>query len=170
MLHVLYTATKALHILLAVMWLGGALFNLLVVQRALREATPSTRREVTGRIFPAMSRYFNLVGGLTLLSGALLLYLHPHGTAGLTRDLFGKLIVFGAVATVAVLYLAATSIRATWKGIQKALATLPPGEEVPGNVRFLLLRLQVTNGLMVALLLVVFITMVWANQAYWGPR
>lgn len=169
MYHVAYTVVKVFHVLLAVGWVGGALFNLLVVQRALSQATPSTRREAAGRLFPLMSRFFNGIGGLTLLSGLLLAYLHPHGLSGLTGDLWGKLILFATIVTLSALYLAATSIRSTFKGIQKALQTLPPGEPVPGNVRFLMMRLQVTSGLIAALLVVVLAMMVWANQVYWGP-
>lgn len=170
MLHVAFTVVKLVHVLLAISWLGGGIFNILVVQRALAQATPSTRREAAGRLFPLMSRFFNTVGGLTLLSGLLLAYLHPHGLSGLTTDLWGKLVLFSTIVTLAALYLAATSIRSTFKGIQKALETLPPGEPVPGNVRFLMMRLQVTSALIVGLLLLVAAIMVWANQVSWGPH
>lgn len=168
--HVGYTILKVLHVLFAVSWLGGGLFNILVVQRALAEATPSTRREVAGRLFPVMNRFFGIGGGLTLLTGLGLLYLHPHGAWPLLNDQWGRLIAFSVVATLACLYLAGTSIRATFNAVQKAMATLAPGDPVPGNVRFLLVRLQVTSIFIAVLLAIVLALMVWANQVYFGPR
>ncbi|MBI2076823.1 MAG: hypothetical protein HYT80_00420 [Euryarchaeota archaeon] len=164
-----YLATKILHVTLASMWVGGGLLNLLVLQPVLLKALPGTRQEVMGRLAPPLFRYNSIVGGLVLASGALLVTLHPNGWDGLTKTPWGRVVLFAIIVTVAVLYLAGTSVRATMKVMAKVVAATKPGEEPPMNLRFLQARLRFTTFLMNGLVLLVLFVMVFANALYAGP-
>jgi hypothetical protein len=164
-----YALLKVLHVAFAAMWLGGGAFNVFVLQRQLAQATVIVRREFGGRYFAALGPYFNIVGLLTILTGLGLVYLHPLGTGGLTTSLWGRLIVFGLVASLLVLYLVNFAIRPTFKAIAKIQASLEPDALMPVNLRFLLLRVRVTSVLNVVILFGVAAAMVGANVSVFGP-
>ncbi|HLE48022.1 MAG TPA: hypothetical protein VI818_06970 [Candidatus Thermoplasmatota archaeon] len=169
MVDALFLAVKVLHVTFASMWVGGGLLNLIVLQPALAKATMGTRQEAMGRLMPAMFLFNNAVGGLVLLTGLLLVTVHPFGWAAVNESAWGRVILFALIATLAALYLSATSIRATLKALGKATAALQPAEEWPPNVRFLQARLRVTILLVNGLVLLVLFVMVLANVLFAGP-
>lgn len=164
-----YFGLKVLHVFLAVLWVGGGVFNLFLIQRLLAQSTLPTRREFSGRLFPAALRYFNAVGGFTLLTGAGLVSLHPHGWGGLADTRWGRTILFSLIASLLVLYLLNVAIRPTIKALAKAAEEMPPGSEPPAGIRFLQARLRFALYLATGILLLILVLMVYANSVYFGP-
>jgi uncharacterized membrane protein len=168
-----YFLIKALHVVSATLWLGGALFNVFLLQPVLGNATYATRREAMGRFGPALTRYFGIVGGLTFVTGLLVVAMHPHtrslGWAGLTQDRWGKSVLFAIVGSFFALYLGVAALRPTYKAIGKIQAQMQPDQEPSAGLRFLMARVRFTNGLIAVLLVLVLGAMVYANASFFGP-
>ena len=154
---------KAAHVILAALWLGGAILNLVLLQPILGKATYATRREVLGRLSSAMNKYFATVGGLTFLSGIALVSVHPNGWDNITATAWGKTVLFALVLTLFALYLGGAAIRPTLKAIAKVQSQLQPDDEPPANLRFMIMRLQVTSWIVAGILVLATSTMVLAN-------
>lgn len=161
---------KIFHVLLAVAWAGAGLVVQIVVMPLLNQSTPATRREFVGRLTPSLVRYGNYAGGLTLLSGLVLL----HGELGVREltwgnfyaDAWGKFIAFGILVTLLALYLVNVAVAPTWRAIEKLLRELPPDRAVPPNLVFLQKRMSFAGHLALFLILLVLVTMVVANSQY----
>ena len=160
---------KLVHVVLAALWLGGALLNLVLLQPILGKATYASRREVLGRLSPALNKYFGVVGGLTFVTGLLLVWVHPNGWTDITQTAWGKAVLFSLVLTFFVMYLGGAAIRPTLKAIAKVQSQLRPEDEPPANLRFMITRLKVTSWMVVVLLAIVFAVMVWADKLSSGP-
>lgn len=169
MVDYVYFGLKVLHVAAAVLWVGGGVFNQFLVQRLLTQSSPGTRREISGRLFPAVIRYFNAVGGVTLLTGVGLVGFHPHGWGGLAETRWGRTILFSLIASLLVLYLLNVAVRPTVKALAKATAALPPGSEPPPGIRFLQARLRFASYLGTGILLLILVLMVYANSVFFGP-
>jgi putative copper export protein len=155
---------KVVHVGFAALWLGGAILNLVLLQPILGKATYASRREVLGRLSPAMNKYFGIVGGIAFLSGLALVGLHPNGWTNITQTAWGKTVLFALVLTLFALYLGAAAIRPTLNAIAKVQSQLKPEDEPPANLRFLITRLKVTSWMVAILLALVFAVMVYADQ------
>lgn len=160
---------KVVHVGFAALWLGGSMLNLVLLEPVLGKATYPTRREVLGRLSPALNKYFAMVGGLTFLTGLGLVSLHPNGWTNITQTAWGKTVLFALVLALFALYLGGASIRPTLKAIAKVQAQLGPEDETPANLRFLVKRLQITSWMVAALLLLTFVIMVWSDALSSGP-
>jgi hypothetical protein len=169
MADVLYGLVKFVHVLSAALWIGAGAFNVLVLQRLLATAAPETRRDFGARVFTASMRYVNATGGMTVLSGFLLLYLHPHTMANLTTSTWGKLVLAGMLLSFGVLYLINFAIRPTMRAIGKITAEMPKDLPPPASLRFLMARIRITSIFNVVLMLVTFALMIGANVVYFGP-
>lgn len=169
MADVAYALVKFIHVLSAALWIGAGVYNVFVTQRLLATAAPETRRDFGARMMVATMKYINAVGGLTILSGFVLLYLHPHPMGSLTGSLWGKLVLAGILLSFAVLYLVNFAIRPTLKAIGKITAQLPADLPPPANVRFLMARVRITGIFNVVLIVTTFGLMIGANLVYFGP-
>jgi len=169
MADIAYALLKFIHVLSAALWIGAGVFNVFVIQRLLATAAPDTRRDFGARVFTASMKYLNAVGGVTVLSGFVLLYLHPHGMAGLTGSLWGKMVLAGMILSFAVLYLINFAIRPTMRAIAKISAQMPSDMPMPANLRFLMARIRITSIINILLLGVTFGLMIGANVVYFGP-
>lgn len=64
---------RLLHILSAVTWVGGAFFwSMVIAPRVLQRGPPAIRRPFAEAVIPAITRFFQISGGLAILSGILL--------------------------------------------------------------------------------------------------
>jgi hypothetical protein len=169
MVDIVYVAAKLIHVLAASLWIGAGVFNVFVIQRLLASAAPETRLDFGARVSNVGLRYVNAMGILTVLSGFLVLYLHPHPFGGLTESTWGKLVLAGIVLSFAVLYLINFAIRPTMKAIAKVAAQVPADMPMPANLRFLMVRVRVTSIFNLLLMVSIFATMVGANSVYFGP-
>ncbi len=169
MADIVYAIVKFIHVLSAALWIGAGVFNVLVIQRLLATAAPETRRDFGARVIVATMKYVNATGGLTILSGFIVLYLHPHPMSALTSSTWGKLVLAGILLSFAVLYLVNFAIRPTIKAIGKITAQLPADLPPPANVRFLMARVRITSIFNVVLMVVTFGLMIGANVLYFGP-
>ena len=133
-----YAALKLIHVLLAAAWVGAGILSNLVLMPVLARATPMTRREVMGAFSPRMLRFSNMVGGLTLLSGLVLLIpaLDARGLTwgGLTDDPWGRFIAFGLIMNLLALYLVNFAIRPTARVMGKLQQELPPHPPPPPHI------------------------------------
>lgn len=164
-----YGAVKVLHVVCATLWVGGAAWDAFVVRRALGRAPPDTRRNFGAQLVAPTARLLNAAGGLTVLSGLVLVYRHPHGFSGLTASTWGKLVLFSLIAGLLALYLLNFAIRPTFRAIAKIQAEVPPEMPPPANLRFFQARLRVASLLHVGILVAVLATMTAANVVYFGP-
>jgi hypothetical protein len=158
----LITVVKVTHVLLAAAWVGQSVFMNAVVVPQLLQSTPGTRREFMGRLMPIGIRYGNIVGGLTLLSGLLLVYA-MRGSFKLDGT-WGKLVTFAFVGNLAILFLLNLTMKPTLKRMAKFQsevkdATAPP----PPQVMFLQRRLMITSSTMLLIVVTVLAVMVMAN-------
>lgn len=169
MTDVAYAFVKFIHVLAAALWIGAGVFNVLVMQRLLATAAPETRRDFGARVVVATMKYINATGGLTILSGFVLLYLHPHPMGSLSSSTWGKMVLAGILLSFAVLYLLNFAIRPTIKAIGKITAQLPSDLPPPANVRFLMARVRITSIFNVILIVATFGLMIGANVLYFGP-
>ena len=165
----LYAVTKFFHVLAASLWIGAGVYNVFVVQRILATAAPASRKDLGGRLFAASMRYVNAMGSLTILSGFVLVSLHPHGWNGLRDSLWGKMVIAAIILSLAVLYLVNFAVRPTMKAVGKLQAQLPSDLPTPANLRFLMARMRITSIFNVVLMVGVFALMVGANVVYFGP-
>ncbi len=71
----LLTAILAyLHVLSAMAWLGGGLFFAFLIAPHFSRLTPSGSRELFITVIPGVIRFFQIIAGVTVLFGFLLLY------------------------------------------------------------------------------------------------
>lgn len=64
---------RIVHIFSAIMWLGGVfLWNMVIGPRVLQRGPPPIRGPFANAVVPAMTRYYMVAGGLTILSGFVL--------------------------------------------------------------------------------------------------
>lgn len=161
------TVLKVVHVLLAATWFGASAYMNMAVMPQLTQSTPATRREFSGRLIPVGFRVGNIVGGLTLLTGVALYYVTHAGTFDATTQ-SDKLVMFGAIATVAVLYLLNFSMRPLQRAMEKVAAASNPNEPPSHAMTMLQGRLKFTGMLMFFLLLLTAVTMVMANTRVMG--
>lgn len=169
MADIVYAIVKFIHVLSAALWIGAGVFNAFVIQRLLATAAPETRRDFGARVIVATMKYVNATGGLTIVSGFTVLYLHPHPMSTLTSSTWGKLVLAGILLSFAVLYLVNFAIRPTIKAIGKITSQLPADLPPPANVRFLMARVRITSIFNVLLMVATFGLMIGANVLYFGP-
>lgn len=62
------------HIIFAMMWLGGGVMFAVVVAPALAKLSPASSGEFFVKVVPRVARFFQIVAGLTILFGVLLVY------------------------------------------------------------------------------------------------
>jgi uncharacterized membrane protein len=101
----LLTAILAwLHVLSAIMWLGGGIMFGMVIVPTLSRFSPAASGEFLVRVGPRVGRFFQVVAGSTILFGVLLLYniggfglLDPSTTYGIELSIG---ITFALVAFV----------------------------------------------------------------------
>lgn len=64
---------RLVHIFSAITWVGGAfLWSMVVAPRVLRDGPPAIRRPFAEAVIPAITRFFQIAGGLAILSGLVL--------------------------------------------------------------------------------------------------
>jgi putative copper export protein len=157
-----YVAALIVHAVLAAAWFGGTAFAVLAMQPLLRNATHPTRREFSGRFWIALIRFHNIAGGFTLLSGLVLFALHDDAWTTETR--WAKIVWFGLIATLGMLYLVNTGLRSTNRAIEKVSQSIDPASEPPATLRLLQVRMGFTSRLILALQAVVLALMVYASR------
>lgn len=166
----LFAFVKVLHVTLAAAWVGGGALMYFVIRPLVDETTPPTRREVMGRLSPAVIKYTNILGGLTFLTGLALLdgALPRRGLtwATLTDDPWGRLIAFGLILNLLALYLLNFSVRSSWRGIQKIQQEVGTTGDPPAALLFLVKRLGFTTTLLFFLVVIALVAMVAANSLY----
>lgn len=152
---------KTLHVLVASTWVGGTAVMNLVVFPQLRKASPAARGEVLGRLGKAGVRFGNVVGGLTILTGAALAYAMT-GSFRL-EGAWGRLVAVALLLALAVLYLLDFAIRPSLKMIEVLAKDVRPNEPLPLRLVFLQKRVAVTGAMGLTLLVLALVVMVAAN-------
>jgi hypothetical protein len=160
-----YVVTKILHVFLAVAWIGGVLYQQVLVGPVLQKASEEARAEVMAHLMPLSLRYNNAVGGFTLLTGIALVSMHPnYGWGALLEVFWGRLVAFALIGTLAILYLINVAMRPTLRVIQEKMKDAAEGELGAGQVvQIMQKRLAFSSRLALIIGLAVLVAMVVAN-------
>ncbi len=154
------TTVAFLHIVFAIAWLGGGLHFGFILGPRLRTLSPPATMEFVARVGPSTTRYAEIVGGMTILFGLILLYIYFGGdytkwplsleigfTLGFIAFLMGPLVVapafFGKASDIA-------------KEFMKSPQQGPP----PAEFRALLKKGGISSTIATALLLITAVFMV----------
>lgn len=155
-----FTTLKAVHVLLAVVWVGASAYMSLVVSPLLMRSTPAARQEILGRLGPTNLRFANALGGLTLLSGFALYWVQRDGFP--VADMTGKWVLTALLVNLSVLFLLNYALRPTLRTLERLQKEARPGEPPSPMAGLLMKRLTFTGRLMLLLLLGAVVVMVVA--------
>lgn len=171
-----YVVTKMLHVFFAVAWLGGALlWNVLVVPQ-LQKLGPPAGPQAMFAMFEPFLKYGNAMGGLTVLTGLGLVSMHPSsgGWGALLDTLWGRLVAFAIIGSLAMLYLINVAIAPTARKIMEVMKDMPapPADRTddappppPPGIQLLQKRLVFSGRLVLIIGLIVLVAMVAANSS-----
>ncbi len=162
----LNTALLFLHIFSGASWFGGVLLFAVVVGPTIGDFTPATSGEVVIKMLPRILRYMMIFVGLTPILGLLTVFSAPGGMSALApTTTYGMFISAGAflsLVTWAVFFGVAYPTGRKIIGITKEFVknqTAPP----PGLQR-LAMRLKISAGIGLVLLIAILICMVAATS------
>lgn len=153
---------KVLHVLLAASWVGAAIYSLSTLKPVMMALAPSARGELMGRMMPASIRYYNIVGGLTILSGLALVYVMRDGFSGLD-DSWGRMVMAGLLISVAVLAISGLAIKRSFRRLGEAMKDARPGEPPSMMAQILQKRIAIAQMGNTLLLVLAMVFMVAAN-------
>lgn len=64
---------RLVHVFSAITWVGGAFFwSMVIAPRIMQRGPPAIRRPFAEAVIPAVTRFFQIAGGLAILSGIVL--------------------------------------------------------------------------------------------------
>ena len=144
------TILRTVHVLAAIVWVGGTAFMVLFLQPALRTVTPEVQRPAMLAVGPRAAAGLKTSVAIVLITG-ILMVLHVLGTGELDRLFntnWGVSIFLGFLSTVAMFGVGNTFVMSNilrMKGM--AVAGTPPSPE-----QALRMGKQMRYGAMVALL------------------
>lgn len=165
-----FALAKFIHVLLATIWVGALFFVNVALLPMVNKTTPGTRREMMGLMGPASIKSGNALGGLTLLSGVVLLWgnLDVHGLTwgNFYEDGWGKFVAFALIMNLLILYLLNFSFRPTVRAIGKIMPEVAPDAPPPPTLVFLQRRMTFVGRLALVLILLALAAMVIANTGW----
>jgi len=147
------TTLRIIHLLAAIVWVGGTAFMVLFLQPALRTVTLEVQRPVMLATGPRAVAGMVASAAIVLITG-ILMVLHVFGLDGLdqlfnTRNMWGQSIFLGFLLTVAMFAVGFTFVmRNILRMKAMAVAGTPPSPE-----QAMRMGKQMRYGAMIALLL-----------------
>lgn len=165
-MELLQTILAYAHILSAMGWVGaGLLFGLVIAPRLPRLSLPSSR-EFFVKVVPSILRFFQIVAVLTLVFGALLLYVMTSGDLRQvsTSTSWGFALTFGLPSALAVfLFSEVVTVPALKRVVDLHGKMSPDGSNVPPELPRAARRAGMTALTTLALLLLTVSFMVAAG-------
>lgn len=157
-----YILSKTVHVLFAATWLGALAYASFVLAPTMARAPATIQREMGAMLLPKVPRVSNIVGGFTLLSGLVTLFLVQHGNWEAMENTRGRLITFALIINLAVLFLVNLSDRPTIRRIGKLMQEHEGGPPSMQLVIYLK-KLAVSRTIALVSVAVAVVVMVWAN-------
>jgi len=161
---------RFLHIVSGVMWVGGAfLWGMVIAPRVMQRGPPQIRLPFMETVLAPVSRYFNVAGAVTIVTGFWTLGLLA-GWSGLVGAFqgdyagagYGAALGIGVVLAAAMALEGTLVIQPTARKLVAAMKTVQPGSPPPPEVPALGKKLGMASMLSLLLGMVALGAMAWA--------
>jgi uncharacterized membrane protein len=160
---------RIVHIVTAVMWVGGALlWGMLIAPRILRDGPPQIRRPFAEAVIPALTRYYMIVGPLAILSGFVLVGMlwgwDDYAGAFQRGGGYGAALGLGALSAIAMAIVGFGIIAPSGKKLLAAMASAstPPTPEQGAQLGALGKKIGIMGTLVVLFGTLAMVCMAWA--------
>lgn len=164
--HYVAAVAKIVHVLVAATWMGYAISMNVFIAPKLRKLPPNIAGPVMGTLGPAGLKAGNILGGLTLLTGPLVLYLQA-GALDFSGGR-GRLLLAALLINLTALLLLNYAIRPTMKRLGELAKESRPGEPPSLLMMVLQKRLAINGAMMLLLIVSVAVMMVLVDQGITG--
>ncbi len=153
-----------LHIFFAVGWLGGGILFGFVIGPALGQLSPPASGEFFKKVVPRVVRFMQIVPGLTILFGLLLLYAFTNGDLSVVSpaNSWGLKITIGmTIGLIALLTAELLAVPAFRKAVRIIGQAPPAGTQgPPAELLATLKRARISSRVTVLLLIITLVFMV----------
>ncbi|HUR69006.1 MAG TPA: hypothetical protein VM370_07140 [Candidatus Thermoplasmatota archaeon] len=162
---------RVIHIASAVAWVGGALlWGNVIAPRVMARGPPQIRRPFAEAVIPAMTRYYMIVGPLSILSGLVLIWrLYPtdYFSAFQVGGGYGPALAIGALSAILMAIVGFGVIAPTGKKLLAAMgaASTPPTGEQQAELGALGKRIGMMSMLVILFGTIAMFGMAWAVNA-----
>ena len=159
---------RLVHLFSSVAWVGGVfLWSMVVAPRIMQRGPPAIRRPFAEAVIPAMTRYYQIVASLAILSGFLLVgMIWGWGDyfGSFQAGAYGAALGIGAVAAIAMAIIGFGIIAPTGKKMIAAMQAIngPPTPEQQAQLGALGKKVGMMSMLVMAFGTIAAIAMAWA--------
>ena len=141
------------HVVSAVSWLGGGILFSFIIGPRLAALKPPVARDFLVTMIPAVVRFFQIVAGLTILFGLLLLGNMLNGDFSQLSTTWGRTISAGMVVAFVAFVLSEAATSPAFMRVARAAAQITPDSPPPPTFPALIRRAGLL-GLITTLLLI----------------
>jgi hypothetical protein len=156
-----FSVLRALHILVAALWVGAGALLALVVMPAIRESGAAGGTVMAAAVRRGLVPFMASTGGLTIVSGLLLYFLWSSGTMSL-HSRGGLVLMLGALAGIIAAILGGAVLGRATKQLA-ALANAPADASREAQIAALHGRMASVSKLVLALLVIALLLMVFSH-------
>lgn len=164
---------RSVHVFTAIMWVGGAfLWSMVIAPRILKNGPPPIRRPFAEAVVPAITRYFQIVGGLAILSGFVLVgmiwgwsdYFAVFQPGGAEPSGYGAALGLGAAAAIGMAIVGFGIVAPTAKKMVATMQTIngPPTQAQQDQMAAIGKKMGMMSMLVMLLGSLAILGMAWA--------
>lgn len=162
---------RLIHIVTSVAWVGGALlWGMIIAPRIFQRGPPQIRAPFAQAVMPAITRYYQIVAGLALVSGILLVGMiwgWPSYTDAFQVPTYGPSLAIGASAGIAMAIVGFGIVSPTGKKLVALMSSMkgPPTPEQQAQLEATGKKLGIMSMLVLLFGTIAMIGMAWAVNA-----